>query len=102
MSKLNIGPVLFKEECTFLKELHLEDTIKVKLLKGNISENGERWEIHHEIYNANNDKCAHLSVKGAWMDLKARKLTSPPSEIATALHTLSQGDYFVYVSKSKK
>ena len=99
---LHMGPVLFKEECTFLKELKIEDSVIINVLKGEISQDGSRWILHHEIYNGKQEKCAHLSVKGAWMDIEARKLCTPPAEIASAMHDLVQGKHYVYKSKSQK
>lgn len=96
MTKQNIGPILFKEECTFLKELREGDSITVRLLKGDIVSDGSRWVLHHEIYNEKQEKCAHISIKGAWMDLVKRKLTTPPADLVKALHDLPVGDYFVY------
>ena len=96
MSGLNIGPILFKEECSFIRELRAEDTITVNLLKGKMTEDAARWELHHEIFNQKNEKCAHLTLKGAWIDLEKRKLTVPPQEISAQFHTLPVGESFVY------
>ncbi len=94
--ELNLGPIMFKEECSFLRELHPEDVITINLLKGDLRADGSRWVLHHEIFNQSGAKCAHLSIQGAWMDLGKRKLTIPPVEIAQAMHELIKGDYFVY------
>ena len=98
MSALNIGPILFKEECNFIKEISLDDTIRVNLLKGEVSQDASRWILHHEIFNSNNEKCAHITIKGAWMDLTKRKLTTPPMELADALHQLFSGENYVHGS----
>ncbi|MEL6356722.1 MAG: acyl-CoA thioesterase, partial [Bacteroidota bacterium] len=88
LNELNVGPILFKEECSFIRELTSDDTITVNLLKGELSEDGSRWVLHHEIYNRHGEKSAHITIKGAWMDLKLRKLTIPPAEMAKAMHEL--------------
>lgn len=100
MNELAIGPVLFKEECNFLKELHLEDTIMVNIKKGAVSEDGSKWVLHHEIFNTKGEKSAHISTKGAWLDLKTRKLCIPPKDLADAFHDLPEGEDYVY-KKSK-
>ena len=100
MYALHLGPVLFKEECTFLKELTLEDTIRINILKGSLSLDCSRWVLHHEIFNADNEKCAHITVTGAWMDLNKRKLTTPPVVMMKALEDLPEGEVFVYLKKS--
>ena len=100
LSQMNIGPILFKEECNFIKELKAEDTITVKLLRGNISADGGRWELHHEILNGKGEKSAHISTKGAWRDLAKRKLTIPPQDLVAHIQSLPEGDFYVY-KKSK-
>ncbi len=100
MKKANIGPVVFKEECSFIKEIHPDDTITINLLKGEVSEDGSRWVLHHEIFN-NNEKSAHITLKGAWIDLNLRKLTIPPKTLADAIHELPPGTPYVY-SKNRK
>ncbi|MEL6988477.1 MAG: acyl-CoA thioesterase [Bacteroidota bacterium] len=96
LAALNIGPILFKEECSFIRELHPDETITINLLKGSVSENGARWVLHHEIFKGNGEKAAHITIKGAWMDLAERKLTIPPLALAEALYELDQGEDFVY------
>jgi len=96
MNHLNIGPILFKEECSFLKEIRPGESIKINLLKGDISEDGGRWVLHHELFNQQNEKSAHITVKGAWIDLELRKLTVPPPALAKVLLELPEGEYFTY------
>lgn len=101
LGELNIGPILFHEECTFLREIKLEDSIRLVLLRGDLREDGSRWSLHHEMYNQHGEQVAHITVKGAWMDLEKRKLTHPPKELVEALLRLPAGTAFVYHSKSK-
>lgn len=99
MSQLNLGPIIFKEECSYLKEIHPNDTIRINLLKGSINKDCSRWVLHHEIFNKHG-KCAHITLKGAWMDLEKRKLIVPPTELADAFHDLYEGEDYVYRKKS--
>lgn len=95
MSQLGIGPILFKEECSFIKEIRPYDTITVNMLRGEISDDASRWVLHHEIFNQKGEKNAHITVKGAWIDLQLRKLTIPPTEFVEAINKLPEGaDYF--------
>ena len=90
-AKEQFGPIIFHEQCSFIKELHLEDTITINFLKGEVNHDGSRWTIHHEILNSKGEKAAHVTLKGAWMDLVKRKLTVPPKAIADGFHNLPQG-----------
>ena len=41
-----------------------------------------RWSIVHEFLNDENKLCAVITVDGAWMDTKLRKIADPTPEIA--------------------
>ena len=96
LGKLKIGPILFKEECSFIKEIHPDDTLRVNMLNGLSNNDGARWIVHHEIFNQHNEKVAHMTAKGAWMDLEKRKLTMPPKELAVAFNSLEVGNDYSY------
>ena len=100
MAQLSIGPILFKEECSFIRELKVDDVITVNLLKGKLTHGGARWELHHEIFNAEGKKAAHITIRGAWMDLKARKLTTPPEKVGKLFDNLPQCEPYSYVKSS--
>lgn len=96
MNKLNIGPIIFKEQCSFIREISLDDTIIINLLKGEINEDASRWTLHHEILGLDRVKKAHLTIEGAWIDLHKRKLTVPPSPLAKAFNNLKEGQSYKY------
>lgn len=79
-TKHNIGPILFTEETSFRKEIHLGENITVNLKLQGVSKNNERWKIIHEVYNEAGKLSAIIKVYGAWIDLTKRKLTVPPIE----------------------
>ena len=96
LKELGIGPVLFKEECAFIKELHLNDTISINILKGELEDNGRKWILHHEIFDQQHTKCAQITAQGSWLDLNSRRLTYPPKALVQALDSLPLGDFYVY------
>ena len=75
-AKENLGPILFKEETSFLKEIHLGENITVDLTLKAVSENLERWKLEHHIFNEAGKLSATVNVYGAWIDLTKRKLTT--------------------------
>ncbi len=93
---LSLGPIIFKEECSFIKELKPDEQISINLLRGEATEDGSRWTLHHEIFNQKAEKAAHISLKGAWIDLKKRKLATPPKDLAESFFDLQKGDFFTY------
>jgi acyl-CoA thioester hydrolase len=79
-TKHNLGPILFTEETSFRKEIHLGEDITVNLKLQGLSENNERWKIVHEVFNKSGQLSAVIKVYGAWIDLSKRKLRVPPIE----------------------
>lgn len=96
MQQQHFGPVLFREECVFRKEIHLGDTISISTKIGKMKDDASRWTIVHELRNQLGELCAVLSVDGAWMDTKLRKLANPTPEIARAvMHAFPKTEDFV-------
>ena len=87
-AKLRLGPILFREETKFLKEIHIGEEIRVDGRLASINEDGSRWSIVHTIYKADGRVAATVTVDGAWLDLDRRKLTVPPTELVEAMATL--------------
>jgi acyl-CoA thioester hydrolase len=84
-AELQIGPILFREETKYLKEIHAGEQIRVEGLVTGGTPDGSRWTIEHTIYKADGRVAAIVTVDGAWLDLGRRKLTVPPPELAAAL-----------------
>ncbi|MGX7667330.1 acyl-CoA thioesterase [Flavobacterium pedocola] len=96
MQQQHFGPVLFREECIFRREIHLGDTITISTKIGKMKDDASRWTIVHELRNQKEELCAVLSVDGAWMDVRLRKLASPTPEIAKdVMHAFPKTDDFV-------
>jgi acyl-CoA thioester hydrolase len=81
MQQQHFGPIIFREECVFRKEIRLGDTILISTKVGKLKEDASRWTIIHELKNEEGAICAILTIDGAWMDTKLRKLAQPTPEI---------------------
>ncbi len=77
-SKHHIGPVLFREELVYLREIGLNDTVRATVVLTKTSHQNSRFSFRHEIYRSDTTKCAIITVDGAWIDTQKRKLTSIP------------------------
>jgi len=93
--KLGIGPVMFREELFFLREVGLNDylTVTSEVIKSR--PDGSRWTIRHELFRADGVKAAIVIVDGAWMDMEKRKLTLLPPELSEAYMAAPRGDDYV-------
>ncbi|QTE22071.1 acyl-CoA thioesterase [Polaribacter cellanae] len=97
-TKHNIGPILFTEETSFRKEIHLGENISVNLKLSGISENNERWKLVHEVFNEAGKLSAKIKVYGAWIDLTKRKLTVPPKETQSLFLSVEKTEDFEIIS----
>jgi acyl-CoA thioester hydrolase len=84
-AELRMGPILFREETKYLKEIHAGEEIRVEGRLTGGTPDGSRWTIEHSIYKADGRLAATVTVDGAWLDLDRRKLTVPPAELAAVL-----------------
>ena len=97
----NIGPILFTEETSFRKEIHLGETISVDFKLLGLSENNERWKIEHRIFNEAGKLSAIVKVYGAWIDLSKRKLTIPPKEAQHLFENAEKSEDFEVIPLSR-
>ncbi len=80
MLQLQIGPIIFREECIFRKEIRPTDivTIDLKLLKA--KKDFSRFTIQHEIKKEPEITSAILTVDIACLNGATRKLAVLPEE----------------------
>ncbi|MFT2011021.1 acyl-CoA thioesterase [Pontibacter sp. 13R65] len=78
---LRVGPVLFREELIYLREVGLNEKIRVTLELTKSRNDGSRWSIRHIIYRGDGVKAAVVNVDGAWFDVEKRKLTVLPDDL---------------------
>lgn len=100
--KHNIGPVLFSENTKFFREILLGENIKVNLLFTASSEKCERFKFKHQIIKDNGVIAAEIEIYGAWMDLKIRKLTTPPAEMIAIFDQLDKVEGFEMIPINTK
>jgi acyl-CoA thioester hydrolase len=94
--KHHFGPILFREECVFKKEIRMGDviTIDVQLLK--TRPDFSRWTIQHNIRKNGDETAAILTVDGAWMDVQQRKLTVPPDTVKHVFENMPKAEQFIW------
>lgn len=99
MTKLCVGPILFKEECVFRKEIRFGDKVSVLVEVCGASKNYARWQMKHKIILGEEEVAAEVTVLGAWMDMMKRKLTIPPQSILDVFEKAPKSDDFKFLSK---
>ena len=94
MQEQHLGPVLFREECIFKKEIRLEDVVFISTALVKMKQDGSRFIIRHELKNEAK-LFAIITVEGAWMDTKLRKLCNPlPPHVMEAMSAIQKSEDF--------
>ncbi|TRX57703.1 acyl-CoA thioesterase [Fulvivirga sp. M361] len=87
--ELNVGPIIFGTQSNFLKEVLLSEEVTYDCRLLELSSDGRKWVIKHNVYKSDGQLAAELTYKGAWFDLKARKLTVPPEEVRNVMNLMT-------------
>ena len=97
ISTMNLGPILFKEETKFLKEIGLSEQITVTCAIKAMRNDGSRWTIIHKIRKEDEQEAAQIMVDGAWLNLETRKLGTPPKGLLEAMLQFPRTDDFSWI-----
>lgn len=96
MRKLAIGPILFREELIYKREVHLSEEIEIKTFLQKAKKDASRWSIKHLMFKENEVLACEVNVDGAWMDLRARKLGVLPEKMALKMFKLDRTEDFTW------
>ncbi|MDB5145189.1 MAG: hypothetical protein JWQ66_3902 [Mucilaginibacter sp.] len=77
-----IGPVLFREELIYLREIGINEFIRVTCELIRARRDGSRWAIRHDLYRGDGVKAATINAEGAWIDMEKRKIAILPIELS--------------------
>lgn len=97
MQQLHIGPILFREECIFKKEIRLGDKVTISLQILKAKKDFSRWTIQHTIIKNEETVAAILTVDGAWLDTAKRKLATPPVEVFNVFSAMPLDENFQWL-----
>ena len=94
MIENNIGPVIFREECIFKREIKFGDDLEVFLKLSKCNEDGSRWSMVHELWINGNTLAAFITVDCAWLEIMMRKLAKPPELCKIGFNLIPKTDDF--------
>ena len=94
MMENNIGPIIFREECIFKREIKFGDELEVFLKLSKCNEDGSRWSMVHELWTNGNTLAALITIDGAWIDTAIRKLAKPPELCNICLNFMPKTEDF--------
>jgi acyl-CoA thioester hydrolase len=97
MEELKFGPILFREEAIFRKEIRMGDelTIDLQLIKSR--QDYSRWTIRHQLVKNKDILAAVINVDGAWINTAQRKLATPPASLTEVFAKMPRSEDFVWI-----
>jgi acyl-CoA thioester hydrolase len=97
MRQYHFGPIIFREECVFKREVKFGDTVEVRLLLDKVTADYRKWTMLHEIWTNGDTLAALLTIDGAWIDTEQRKVTAPPEHFRVGFDAIPKTDGFQIV-----
>lgn len=97
MIEEHFGPILFREEAVFLREVRPGDSLFVNVSITKMRRDSSRFSFRHELIRTDGTVCAVMNVDGAWIDTQRRKLAAPPPFVAEAMRKAPKSDDFEWV-----
>ena len=96
--QLQIGPILFREESRFKRELQMGDTVAIDLSLLAARRDFSRWTIRHQLFKNNDTLAAILTVDGAFLNTHLRKLTVPPALAGDTFGAMPRAEEFTWLN----
>ena len=93
-ARTGVGPIFFREETLFRRELHLGEAVTIEVRCDGLSGDVSRWRVEHRVLRETGEEAARVTVEGSWLDLGSRKLAAPPQDLAAALRDLPRTDRY--------
>lgn len=98
LEELMMGPILFREEAIFRREIRFEDEISIDVELVKSRNDFARWSLRHHFTKSDGTLAAIINIDGAWMDLSKRKLAVPDPFIIHVFEKFPKAADFELVS----
>ena len=95
-----IGPVLFREEAVFKREIRVEDSVVIDVELVKATHDLGRWSMRHNIYKNGDTLAAVINIDAAWIDMKIRKLAKPNDLIQEIFKSFPKSSDFNWIEPS--
>lgn len=96
MQEHAFGPVLFREECRFMKEVRIEDGVDIELSICALSRDYRKFGFEHRFLRGE-ESCAVVRVEGAWFNVQTRKVFVPPQPVIDAMNAAPKTSDFAWL-----
>ena len=99
--KFRLGPVLFREDLKYLREIRPNEIIRVTCEATGMSPNRKHWRIRHRIFRQDGELSCIIDCQGAWLDLVARKVIPAPPELEAAMQAMPKAEDYAEFTPQK-
>jgi acyl-CoA thioester hydrolase len=86
--RLRFGPVMFREEIRYRREVLFGDVVIVNVLVAGLSPDASHWRVRQDVLQAAGKEAAVLHIDGAWIHIDERRLVAPPQQLMEVLDGL--------------
>lgn len=97
MSEESLGPLLFTENVSYLREIRPNEIITVDMALTGLSENRKHWGIRHQIFKSSGELACNIECCGAWLDLRERKVIVMPDALHQVMHDMPHSDDYAVI-----
>ena len=99
LEEMMMGPVLFREEAIFKREIMFEDVISIDVQVVKARQDFARWTLRHHFTKGDGSLAAIINIDGAWIDLSKRKLAVPGELIRHVFEQFPKAPEFELMEK---
>lgn len=100
LEEFAMGPVLFREEAIFRREIIFEDQLSLTLELVRATEDFGKWSLRHHFLKGDGTLAAILNIDGAWIDLNRRKLAPANDFIKSIFENFPKAQDFQWQTRS--
>jgi len=89
-----IGPIVFSEEIRYLRELRFLETFEVTCELAGMNDDGSKFVLVNRFLRQDGGVSAEVVTRGAWFDLRERRVAVPPAALKEAMLALPRTEAF--------
>ncbi|HEX2668039.1 MAG TPA: acyl-CoA thioesterase [Gammaproteobacteria bacterium] len=100
--QLKLGPILFREDLRYMREIRANEKISVTCEAVGISPNRKHWRIRHRIVREDGELACTIDCQGAWFDLVNRKVIAAPPALAAVMEQMPKSEDYAEFEPKKE
>lgn len=100
-ARMLFGPVIRVEDLEYFHELGTTGQVRVTLLLAGLSEDGSQFRLRNEFWSESGTLVARLTSLGGWIELRLRRLITPPPDLVAALYALDRTEDFEWLPPAR-